>query len=632
MRYSRSKDHLGAPLDSAGRLATHKTRSAIMKRLFQVSAPSIPMFLLVCAVAASEATAQVITRASVSYSCAAANADCQYPTVSPGGRFIAFMSNATNLVPGGSAGLSQVFVLDRVAGVTRCASVTPIGVPGFGNSFAPARISNDGRWLVFSSAAIDLVSGDTNGHADVFLRDLQQATTHRIGLGPGNLQGNGISADPAISGDGRFIVFDSFANNLVPGDTNNQPDIFLWDRDPDGNGVFDEGNETLARINLGPGGIEADGDSRYPSISDDGRRILYSSYASDIVPGTTSVPHVYLYDRIVGGTRVVDVDSSGASSDGPVGTARISGDGRFVTFDSRANNLVPGDTNGAWDIFVRDLQTGAIERASVDSMGHQSTFGSFNPSISSDGRFVAFESDDDFGNPPDAFSDVFVRDRMLGTTTRVQASPDLGPNANSYLAEISPDGDFIAFESKATDLQPDFVNGFQHAYLYEQGLVVPTYTSFCAGDGSGGACPCGNSGTTGHGCENSSGTGGALLTAIGSTHPDLVRLVCAHVNAGVPAVFLQGTQSIAPVAFGDGLSCIGGTVNRLATVNALGTTATYTSCPNQPITTRSAALGDPIAPGSTRYYATFYRDTNASYCPPPSGNAWNMSQAIAITW
>jgi hypothetical protein len=160
-------------------------------------------------------------------------------------------------------------------------------------------------------------------------------------------------------------------------------------------------------------------------------------------------------------------------------------------------------------------------------------------------------------------------------------------------------------------------------------------TSFCFGDGTGTACPCSNSGSSGHGCQNSGGTGGALLTSSGTTNPDTMVLSATGEMPTAFTIFLQGdAQLVNTLHFGDGLRCVGGNLKRLYSHNAVGGTVhgPDASFGDPPITTRSAALGDPIAPGSTRYYQTYYRDPSATFCPPPSGNTFNASNAVAITW
>src|SRR6185295_7492640 len=189
------------------------------------------------------------------------------------------------------------------------------------------------------------VPGDTNGASDIFVRDLVGGTTERVSIPNGSGQADAASYAPSISADGRFVVFESEATNLVGGDTNNLRDIFVRDRQL---GVTE-------RVDVPTGGGEADATSYTPSISADGRFVSFGSLATDLVGGDTNgTGDVFLRDRQIGTTARVSVDSAGAQgnfvSDDPV----ISADGRYVAFRSYATNLVPGDTNGFTDVFVRD--------------------------------------------------------------------------------------------------------------------------------------------------------------------------------------------------------------------------------------------------------------------------------------
>jgi hypothetical protein len=173
------------------------------------------------------------------------------------------------------------------------------------------------------------------------------------------------------------------------------------------------------------------------------------------------------------------------------------------------------------------------------------------------------------------------------------------------------------------------INGFQ--IVQESGA----FSSFCFGDGSATiACPCSNTGSTGRGCDNSAATGGALLTASGSTSPDSVVLTSSHELPSVLSIFLQGDSSSTnpPFFFGDGLRCTAGHLKRLYSKNASGGTVSAPGPGDPSITARSAALGDTITPGSTRYYQVYYRDPVLSFCPSPQGNSWNVSGGIIINW
>ena len=266
------------------------------------------------------------------------------------------------------------------------------------------------------------------------------ATLERVSVASDRTQGNSFSSDPAITPDGRFVAFDSSASNLVPGDTNGFPDVFVHDRLT---GI-------TTRASVGPNGVQGNSSSRAPSISADGRFVAFYSSATNLAAGVTSVlSQVYVRDRQLGITMLVSASSGGSpgnNSSFSTNTA-ISADGRFVTFNSAATNLVAGDTNAKTDVFTRDLSTGAITRDSVASDDTQGNDTSFNSSLSSDGRYVVFSSDASNlvpGGTPPGREHVYIRDRVAGQTT-LESVDTTGAPSMGYSGTISGDGRFVAF-------------------------------------------------------------------------------------------------------------------------------------------------------------------------------------------
>ena len=343
--------------------------------------------------------------------------DCPSPffcsgeaSISADGRYVAFYSAGSSLVPGDTNEVADTFVHDRVTGATERVSVASDGTQGNARSqFTNTSISADGRYVAFTSEASNLVPDDTNAPAtDVFVHDRATGVTERVSVASDGTQGNIGSSQPSISADGRYVAFFGFASTLVPDDTNAANDIFVRDRE----------TETTERVSVASDGTEANGHSfRDPSISADGRYVAFYGSATNLVPGDTNgAEDVFVHDRETGATERVSVASDGAEGNASSLIPSISADGRYVSFHSSASNLVPGDTNGTADTFVHDRETRATERVSVTSEGGQGTGDSFGwASISADGRYVAFHSPASNLVPGDTNGefgvDMFVRDR-----------------------------------------------------------------------------------------------------------------------------------------------------------------------------------------------------------------------------
>jgi Tol biopolymer transport system component len=367
--------------------------------------------------------------------------------VSSDGRYVAFTSDATNLVAGDTNGVKDVFVRDTTLGTTTRASVGYLGqADGPSTAFyeVPA-ISANGRFVAFSSEATNLVPGDTNGVSDVFVRDMALGITTRVSVGPGG-QANGSSNGPAISANGRYVVFFSDATDLIPIPTP-YGGLFIRDR-------------KLGTTEL----VSRNGSSAEPSISAGGR---YVAFTAILPPPYVDIAYraVYVYDRKLHVTKQVSVGPYGEGDDASVSPS-ISGDGRFVAFESSANNLVPGDTNLTDDVFVRDTKLHVTKRISVGFIGQ--AFGdSASPSISADGRFVAFMSWADDLVPWDlnGVEDVFLRDRQRHRTILISVGVGSRSDGGSWSPGISADGRFVAFMSFADNLVPGDTNGASDVFI-----------------------------------------------------------------------------------------------------------------------------------------------------------------------
>jgi Tol biopolymer transport system component len=584
---------------------------------------------LAVALAGSFARAQTTVRVSVDSAGVQSQQVCAFPSISADGRFVAFQSTASNLATGDTNDVYDVFVRDRQTGITARVSVGTGGTQGDQDSFFPS-ISADGRFVAFESFADSLVAGDGNGAPDVFVHDRQTGTTERVSVAAGGGSGNGSSYFPAISADGRFVGFTSGASNLVAADTNGVTDAFVRDRQ----------TGTTARVNLGPGGAQANGASELSSISADGRFAAFASTASNLIAGDTNgFSDVFVRDLQIGTTERVSVSTDGAQGNTASYSYSISGDGRFVTFYSNATSLVAGDTNGVPDAFVRDRQLGTTERVSVATNGAQGNARSDAPRVSTDGRFVAFFSDATnlAAGDTNGSSDVFVRDLQSKTTERVSLSTGgTEGNAASRYPAFSADGRFVTFDSSATNLVPGDTNGVNDVFVRDR--ATAGFTSLCDPGLAGViACPCANPPSgAGQGCDNSSFTGGASLAASGVAYVAGDSLVFTT-NGQTPiatSILLQGDALVPSGAvFGQGVRCVGGGLKRLYTKTAAGgsITAPDLGAGDPTVTARSAALGDFIQPGQKRWYLVYYRDPTVPVVCPAS-STFNATQTGRVDW
>lgn len=385
------------------------------------------------------------------------------PSISADSRYIAFESAANNLVIGDTNNQTDIFITDRQTQTTDIVSLNSFGFGGNLNSFHPS-VSGDGRFVTFASNATNLVPGDSNNTTDIFLRDLLTATTTRISVDSLGNQSNAASINPTISADGRFIAFESDATNLVMGDLNNARDIFLHD-------TLTGMTAQISRNSLGDRGNFS---SFNPTISADGRFIAFDSFATNIVAGdTNNARDVFWHDTLTGMTSSISVDALGNQGDFSSIAPSISTDGRFIAFESTATNLVPGDTNGVRDIFVRDVANGIMTRVSVDIFSNQVSRSSFAPTISGDGRFVAFDSFDPLLVPGDSngTNDIFVRDLLNGVTTKISVNyQGLEGNLTSFNPAISASGEVVAFDSFATNLVVGDNNNSRDVFVWNQNI------------------------------------------------------------------------------------------------------------------------------------------------------------------
>ena len=359
-------------------------------------------------------------------------------------------------------------------------------------SYTPS-LSEDGRWVAFASDATNLVRGDTNNRRDVFVRDTRSGKVTRVSVASKGVQADEHSYNPSISADGRWVVFDSWASNLVRGDHNKRADVFLHDME----------TGRTARINapVGHKGEEAHGNSGFAAISGDGMHVAFESNAPDMRPGGGNQSDIYMWHRETGAIEWVSQGDAGAGH-GSSGAPAISHDGRFIAFTSSAPDLVPLDTNQRDDIFVRDRELGTTRRVSVNSVGGESNHESDAAAISADGRYIAFESMAYSLTAPDpvpefvpkmpnplqrmstdtnSATDVFLHDMVTGRTEMVSVS-DAGVQGirESYAPSMSGDGRYVVFVSYADNLVPGDQNNERDVFVRD--VVTGTTTRMSVGD------------------------------------------------------------------------------------------------------------------------------------------------------
>lgn len=401
-------------------------------------------------------------RASAVTGAARADAASDEAATSRDGRYVAFSSLAGNLVGGDGDALRDIFVHDRNdAGIVRV-STDAAGVAANGASDSPS-ISADGLWIAFRSAATNLVAGDTNVRADVFVKQRATGAITRVSTTAAGTQGSADARGPtSISGDGNWVVFGAADGGLAAGDANAMQDIFAKNR----------ATGAIVPVSVDAAGVFGNGDSMQAVIDDAGTRVAFASLATNLAAGDINgVSDVYVKNLSSGAVGRVSVDGAGAQANGASSQPVLSGDGRYVAFASAASNLVVGDTNGNVDIFVKDADAGGVERVNTDAAGQQGTGGDCGtPSLSGDARYVAFvcAQANLVAGDSNGVADVFVKDRQTGTIARLSVNAN-GVQANAAgtsTAQALSDGGIAVFASAADNLVT--ADGQRHADVFAQ--------------------------------------------------------------------------------------------------------------------------------------------------------------------
>lgn len=430
-------------------------------------------FLIALTISPAQAQAGMYMRVSVDSNGAQANAMSYRGVLSADGRFVAFDSEATNLVAEDANGFGDVFLHDLQFKTTTLASAPAGGGLANGGSGTPA-VSADGRFVAFESNATNLTgTADTNGFTDIYVKDMQTGSVTRASVDSAGGEPNGESVWPSISGDGRFVVFVSEADNLVPNDTNGAGDVFVHD--------MQMGVTIGVSVTGNAGAFDA-------GISLDGRFVVFNSGSTNLVPDDTNGKQdVFVYSMQTGQIVRASVNSSGVEGAQASTEPSISGDGRYVTFSTSSENFTNLDTYGYTQLYVRDMQTGSIHLASYKD-GYVMAGISDSSEISANGRYILFSFDDKGDGMPDRW--LYIHDQVTNVTTMiVNRTSDYSGSA--ILPSISADGLRIAFASSASSFVADDTNNVRDIFVKDIGYpqdLSPTVVSIAHGcpNGCGG--------------------------------------------------------------------------------------------------------------------------------------------------
>ncbi|MFK7956805.1 MAG: TolB family protein [Lysobacterales bacterium] len=390
------------------------------------------------------------------------NSFSQEASISDDGRYVAFQSSASNfalgdVAPTASFGVadSDIFVVDTQTGAIELISADPMGLPVNGSS--DAEISADGRYVVFVSRASNLVANDTNEQSDVFFFDRETRIVQRVNLGPGGAQADGQSDGVAISADGTTVAFESTAANLVAGDTNSRRDIFVWRRD----------SGLIQRVSAAANGDEADNSSDQPTLSGNGQFVAFESNATNLVAGDTNERRdIFLVNLGANTIERVNLRPDGGETDANSEHPSISDDGRIIAFESRATNLTDDVLNGTNNIFVKDRVSGEVSLVSRSTSGISADAFCEWPSVSPDGQLVVFDcpANSLVSTDTGGVESVFLHDRTAGTTSLISTGVQ-DPSGNQGSNRPSMGRDAVAFASRATNLVVDDTNDAEDIFV-----------------------------------------------------------------------------------------------------------------------------------------------------------------------
>ncbi|WP_210588045.1 PD40 domain-containing protein [Streptomyces sp. GESEQ-35] len=390
-----------------------------------------------------------IERVTLSATGEQGNGDSYGPQFSADGRFAAFSADASNLVTGDTNGVTDVFVRDLRKGTVERVSVSSGGAQGDQQSSVQA-ISADGRYVLFRSNARNLVHWDTPpadaGADDTYLHDRRTGTTQRISAGFDG--GSAYAAGAHMSANARYIAFNAKADRMEEGARDLFGAVYVFDRRTGS-------TERVSNPN------RPDNPALFQDMSADGRYVLYTQLVPRSSYGVT-----WVHDRRTGTEERVNVKSDGSPAQRYALPATLSADGRTVAFENRDEDLVPGGTpEGASDVYVRDLRTDVTRR--VDAGPDGETLPG-RPVLSADGRYLGYEATPQLPDGTRGPTNIYLRDLRAGTTRLVSTSATGGPvtDASLWLTSVSEGAKRIGFSGRSSQLVPGDTNGTGDGFLY----------------------------------------------------------------------------------------------------------------------------------------------------------------------
>lgn len=388
------------------------------------------------------------------------NDNSRHPVISLDGKRVVFRSDATNLVPEDNNGQQDVFFKNIDDGSISIASTNAQGAPGEGPSEEPF-ISGDGAVVTFTSQSSNLVPGVSGPVKNIYRKNIKTGAIDLVSGDAAGAPGNDDSVSSSASVEGRFVAFVSSASNLVAGDSNGVSDVFIKDM----------ANGAITRVSTGPQGEQSNsvsGSIYGTSMSADGRLVAFFAAASNLNQfDNDNQLDVFVKDTQSGAVTLASTNADGVKGNAGSYNPAISADGRYVAFASVATNLAPGDTDGAVDIYYKDLQTGRLTLASANKDGMKA-LESGDPAISSDGRYVAFSARG-AGLVPELSNDTYQAFIKDGTGGDLILASQSGSGAEGNDASVKPALDknagHIVFESAASNLVPTDSNGLYDIFL-----------------------------------------------------------------------------------------------------------------------------------------------------------------------